>query len=122
MAYLSLFVTVPLTVLAVLFVVSNTADVSVYFYPGSEPLTAPFYVTGLVLLLGGFLAGAIFVSLHAQKTAFRFWQEKQKSARLEKDLDDLHRKVEKMEEERSVSAAALPAPAKRDTPALPFRR
>lgn len=120
MAYLSLFITVPLTVLAVLFVVSNTADVSVYVYPGSEPLTAPFYVAGLALLLGGFLAGAIFVSLHAQKTAFRYWQEKQKSARLEKDLDDLHRKVEKMEEEKV--AAAAPAPAKTETPALPFRR
>lgn len=107
MAYISWIITLPLTVIAVLFVVSNTEKVDFYLYPGAVAWSLPVYAVGLALLLGGFLAGALFVSLHAQKTMFRYWQEKNKSARLGKELDDMHRKSEAAE--TAAVAGTLPA-------------
>lgn len=116
-SWLSLFITVPITVLTVLFVVSNTGMMDIYPYPGAEAWSVPVYMTGLSLLLGGFLAGAMFVSLQAQKTWFRYWQEKQKTARLEKELDALHAKIEAQE-----TAATNTRPSSSAMPALPQSR
>lgn len=92
MNYLTLLITLPLTVFCILFVVSNTGDVSLFLYPGAPERQVPLYLLGMVLLGGGFFLGALFVGLHAQKTTVLYWREKQRAARFEKELDDLHAK------------------------------
>lgn len=93
MSYLTLLITIPLTIFAVLFAVSNDADVSVGLWPLDGRHEMPIYALGLGMLIGGFLLGALFVSILAQKTRFLFWQEQRKRARLEKELDSLHAKT-----------------------------
>jgi uncharacterized integral membrane protein len=91
MKYLTMLVSAPLTVFVVLFAVSNSADVSVALLPGDEGHAVPVHTLGLGMLALGFLCGAVFVSILAQRLRFRYWQEKKKSERLEKELDLLYR-------------------------------
>lgn len=92
MQYLTLLITLPLTVIAVLVVLSNGADVSLHFFPDDKTftLTAPLWQIVLGFLLAGFLFGALFVWILHQKARFRYWQESRKTVRLEKELEKLH--------------------------------
>lgn len=101
MSYLTLIITVPLTIFAVLFAVSNKAPVAVEFWPFTGVFETTINILGAVMLGGGFFLGALFVWIHSQKLRFKYWQESRKAARLEKELDLLHKKSE--------SVSALPA-------------
>lgn len=105
MAYLTLLITIPLTIFAVLFAISNDGDVALGLWPFDGRYTLPVWLFGLGLLGSGFFLGALFVWLLAQKTRFRYWQESRKSARLEKELEAIHAK----------------APPKETVPALPAK-
>jgi uncharacterized integral membrane protein len=96
--YLTLLITLPLTIFSVLFVVSNTGSISLYLYPGAPEQQVPIYLLGMVLLGGGFFLGALFVGLHAQKTTILYWREQQRAARLEKELDELQVKKDAAED------------------------
>lgn len=104
MNYLTLLITVPVTVFSILFVVANAGSVSLSVYPGAPEYTMPIYTLGIALLAGGFFLGALFVGLHAQKTTVLYWREKQRSARLEKELDDIQ--ARKDEDDKSLDAAS----------------
>src|SRR5690606_390358 len=91
-----MLVSVPLTLFVVLFAISNGTDVSVAFFPGDDGYTMPVHTLGLGLLALGFLSGAVFVSILAQRLRFRLWQEKQKAQRLEKELDLLYKERDRM--------------------------
>ena len=86
MTYLTLIITLPLTLFCVLFALSNMNDVQVSFWPLSWQETLPLYVVGLGLMAAGFVCGALFVWLGAQKTRLQLWKETRKSERLEKEL------------------------------------
>lgn len=92
MQYLTLLITLPLTVFAVLIVLSNGSDATLYLLPDDKDfaLTLPLWQVALGLLGGGFFLGALFVWLLHQKARFRYWQESRKTARLEKELEKLH--------------------------------
>lgn len=93
MAYITLFITVPLTLFAVLFAVSNTGDVSVSLQPFEESLTLRIYALGLGMLAIGFFLGALFVGLHSQKMRLQGWKQKRRAERLEKEIDALREKT-----------------------------
>jgi len=107
MQYLTLLITLPLTVLAVLLVLSNSAEVTLYLLPDEKDfaLTVPLWQAALGLLGGGFLLGALFVWLLHQKARFRYWQESRKTARLEKELEKLHAE-ETARKDRDAAAQA----------------
>lgn len=96
MQYLTLLITVPLALFSVLFVLANGDAVTFYLWPEDDLLsmTLPGWQFGLGMLFGGFFLGALFVSLLAQKTRFRYWQESRKATRLEKELEALHAAAE----------------------------
>jgi uncharacterized integral membrane protein len=100
LGFLTFIITLPLTVLTVVFAVSNAHSVQMYFYPGDTAHDIPMYMIGLSLLLGGFFLGALFVSLHAQKTLFQYWKEKSRAEALEKELDSIQKKSDAEEEQR----------------------
>ena len=108
MTYLTLLITVPLTLIAVFFAVANTTEAPFFLLPGAEAVTLPIYIVGLGMLLGGFLGGALFVGIHAQRTTYQLWQEKKRAAQLEKDLDALHKKHETLQEKTNAEKIALP--------------
>jgi uncharacterized integral membrane protein len=92
LAWLTLIVTLPLTLFAVLFAVSNGQTVEASLWPLERTLSLPLSLVGLGLLFAGFLCGALFVWIHAQKTRLRLWRETRRAARIEKELDVLSRK------------------------------
>jgi uncharacterized integral membrane protein len=98
MRYLALLITVPLTLCAVVFALSNTAIVS-FSFPPFESFSVPLNLLGLCLAGGGFFFGALFVWLHAQKTRIECWKQTRRADRLEKEIDALR-----------ATAEALPAP------------
>jgi uncharacterized integral membrane protein len=94
MAYLTLIITIPLTLFALAFAASNSTAVKAGLWPLEQTWELPLSILGLGMLGTGFLSGALFVWLLYQKMRYRYWQESRKVARLEKELDSLHQKAE----------------------------
>lgn len=116
MQYLTLLITLPLTVFAVLVVLSNSSDVTLFLLPDEQSfsVTVPLWQATLGLLGGGFFLGALFVWTLHQKARFRYWQESRKCARLEKELDKIHAaETARKDAEAAARAAVKPA----ETPA-----
>lgn len=107
MQYLTLLITLPLTLFAVLVVLSNGDAVTLYLLPEDKTfsLSLPLWQAALGLLGGGFFLGALFVWTLHQKARFRYWQESRKCARMEKELEKIHAE----ETARRDAAAAMPA-------------
>ena len=94
MAYLTLIISIPLTLFALAFAASNSAPVKAGLWPLEQTWELPLSILGLGMLGTGFLSGALFVWLLYQKMRYRYWQESRKVTRLEKELDSLHQKAE----------------------------
>lgn len=93
MRYLSLFISIPLVMIAGLVLVSNTGPVAFYLFPGTLPEQVPlgWMLTGT--LGTGFAAGALFVWLQAQRAVFEGWKQRRRADRLEAELEELHSKA-----------------------------
>jgi len=94
MAYITLIITIPLTVFAALFSLSNTGIVTLSLWPFEKTMDFGVNIFGLAMLGLGFLLGALFVWIQYQKIRLKLWQESRKTARLEKELDSLRQKPE----------------------------
>lgn len=90
MKYLTWLITLPLTVFALSFALSNDAEVQLSLWPFENTYKSGINVFGLSLLGAGFFLGALFVWILDQKMRFKYWQETRKSARLEKELETLN--------------------------------
>lgn len=108
MSYLTLIITLPLSVFAVLFAVSNAGDVTLGLWPLENRVTLSVSVFGLVMLGVGFFLGALFVWLHSQKLRFMHWKQSRRAAKLEKELGDLHKKNEA---QAAADVQASPSPS-----------
>lgn len=97
MKYITVLITLPLTVLMGFFVLSNTAKTSVFLYPDSPGYSLSVGMLGLVMLGTGFFFGALFVWIHDQKIRIKGWKDKKRADRLEKELDTLQKKIETLE-------------------------
>ena len=107
MNFLTLLISVPVTLFAVSFALSNTeALVSVGLWPFEEDFSLPLPVFALGLLGCGFFLGALFVWILSQRTVFRYWQEKRRGRRMEVELDDLHKKMEAETDRKSAGVVA----------------
>lgn len=94
MAYITLLITIPLTVFAAMFSLSNTGVITLSLWPFEKTIDFAVNIFGLGMLGIGFFLGALFVWLQYQKMRLKLWQESRKSARLEKELDSLRQKAE----------------------------
>ena len=104
MSWATLFITVPLTLLAVLFTVSNTVDVDVFVTPFDPAIPVPLYLVGLSALGGGFICGAAFVWIQGSKIRVKKWQETRRADRLEKELlEEKSRFIELQKQHLSTS-------------------
>ena len=106
MAYLTLIITIPLTLFALAFAASNSASVKFGLWPLEQTWDLPLSILALGMLGLGFLCGASFVWIMYQRLRFRHWQHSRKISRLEKELDGLTQKVV---EEPKTDVARPPA-------------
>ena len=107
MHYITLLITLPATVFAVLFAASNSGDVTVHFWPLKNEMTLPLSVVALSMLGAGFFLGALFVWIYSRKTVFECWKESRRAARLEKELEEMHRRREETETDSPPPPKAL---------------
>lgn len=129
----NLFITLPLTLFALSFALSNRLPVGVALWPLETAATpAPRLGTlGVVLLGAGFLLGALFVGLFAQGWRYRAWQQNRKNARLQQDLTAAEEKLAALARaaaaDKALAASSSQQPsggtqaALRDAEGGPFR-
>ncbi len=98
MRALSLFITVPLTLFALSFAVSNPSPVDVALWPFDGILLhQPLAIVVLALMGAAFFLGALFASFLSWSVRLRYWQEKRRTRRLE-------RQIRAIEDERAAAA------------------
>lgn len=86
MRYVSLLVTVPLTVFSILFAMSNIGKVSVSLTPVGPQAELPLWLVGLGLMGVGFFCGALLLWLGALRLRFSRRRALGQVARLEREL------------------------------------
>jgi len=77
MKYLSWIVSVPLTLVILLFVLSNSESVSLSLWPFITTITAPLYIFFILTVFVSFFSGFILMWLmqHPYRAAARKWQK-----------------------------------------------
>jgi uncharacterized integral membrane protein len=86
MRLLSFIITVPFSVFLLIFAVSNPQAVELRLWPLDAVVTQPVSIAVSVLMLAAFLCGALFVALQAWALRVRYWRERRKNERLEKEI------------------------------------
>jgi len=87
MHFLKFAVTIPISVIALLFAASNTTSVEVFLTPFHDAVTVPLYAVGLLALGIGFLGGALLVWFYSYRIRIEKWQETRRANRLEKEIE-----------------------------------
>lgn len=87
--WISLLVTLPVTIAVVLFAVSNRNMVAAELFPLPFTLEAPFYLYVLVSIIVGLLTGAAVTWIYGHNVRATARRESKRAARLEKELIDL---------------------------------
>lgn len=99
-------ISVPLTLLIILFAVSNRGPVDIGFWPTTFQITIPIYVLALVMIVVGFILGGTLVWTEATGDRLRARHFRRKSEGLEQDLE----KAKMRATEAEVALDALPKP------------
>lgn len=94
MKYLTFLISLPLTAFCAYLILANESRVNIALLPGLDGYDTTLGIVATAMVGVGFLSGALFVWIHAQKAVFKGWQEKKRADRLEKELDLLQKKNE----------------------------
>lgn len=106
MRYISLFITVPLAFMAIVFAVANPQIVDFKLAPvQGYDASLPLFAVALAALFIGLFCGALLVWLHSWPMRIEYWRQERKIDRLEKDLYAYEQK-----ERREESSPRLVAP------------
>jgi uncharacterized integral membrane protein len=103
-------VTIPVTVVVVLFTIGNLADVTINLWPLPWTIVAPLYLIVLVCLLAGFIIGAVVAWASGGRRRRRGRELADHNARLAHQIDELRR-------EQAVSQTQLVEVGRSDRPA-----
>lgn len=112
----TVFITLPLTLFALSFALSNSLPVGVNLWPFTfAAMPSPSLgVLGVVLLGSGFFLGAVFVGLWSQHWRYRAWQQQRRAERAERDLAAFEKKQQEHRDQIAAEIAGL----QEDKPAL----
>jgi len=116
MRFLSLLITIPLTLLTIVFVAYNTETTEVVINPiRALPTEMPLYYVGLAAMLVGFLSGALMVWISSYRLRIDKWQETRRTAQLEKEIEAQKVKIAKLESEQARQTPPVEAIQMRQT-------
>src|SRR5438105_1873862 len=93
----TMLVMVPLTLILVVFVVSNRAEVMLSLWPLSDGVAAPLYLLVLALFLMGALIGSVIAWLSGAKTRRALRQAGAEAERAEREARELSGRVTVLE-------------------------
>ena len=88
---LGLVVTLPLTLLVIVFALSNRGPVAIGLWPFDDLIEMPIYLLGLGALAVGFLAGAALASLGTLAARYRARREAKRAEAAERKLAEAAR-------------------------------
>jgi uncharacterized integral membrane protein len=76
MKYISWLITIPLTVLFLLFILSNRETTTLALWPFATTISAPLYLFFLLTVFVSFMAGLItmWLAQHKHRAAAKHWQ------------------------------------------------
>ena len=100
----SWLISLPLTLLIILFAVSNRGPVDIAFWPTTYQITVPIYALALLMIVVGFVLGGSIVWTEATGDRVRARRYRRKSESLEQDLE----KAKMRATEAEVALDALP--------------
>lgn len=89
-------------IIVLLFSISNRDLIVIEFWPLSFSLESPVYFPALIFGLVGFLSGGTIAWLSAGTNRKNARKAKRRASGLEKDLNTLQSKIEKLEQEKKV--------------------
>ena len=122
MRKLSWVLTVPITVICVVFALANREAVSVDLWPLALNFDPPLYVLVLGSLLIGFLLGTAVTWLAGGRTRDKARRAYYRASDLEREVSWLKRKhVQAQTQAKSQESAQLPSPAQLPSTAEPPR-
>ena len=105
MKRLSWIITLPITVVVVVFSIANSHEIAIDLWPFEASLALPLFVLVLVSLLVGFLVGACVMWITAGKTRSRARAAAHKASDLEREVASLKRQQAGAPAKTSVPAA-----------------
>ena len=108
MKRLSWIVTLPVTLVVVVFAVSNRDEVAINLWPTGLDLTIPFFAVVLGVFLAGFLVGAAIMWLSGAKGRNRARRLRYRAEELDRELNRLQRQAEAAKA-GAARTAAMPA-------------
>lgn len=111
----TVFITLPLTLFALSFALSNSLPVGVSVWPFTFSATPALSLglIGVVLLGSGFFFGALFVGLWSQHWHFRAWQYQRRAERAERELAAFEKKQQEHRDQIAADAVRAPSAAPR---------
>lgn len=93
MKYISWIVTLPLTVIAVIFAVSNLNDIAVAFWPFEQTFSLPLYIAVLATFVFGFVCGGMVLWFSAGKLRRRLRKLEFEAVGYKREIADLKQRV-----------------------------
>lgn len=108
MRHLSWIVTIPVTVVAVVFAVANRETVPLSFWPLPWSLDLPVYLIVLGCLLAGFLLGGFVAWVAAAPRRRRARQTTERARELAREVAELRRREAELKAARAEPTAPAP--------------
>jgi uncharacterized integral membrane protein len=101
-------VTLPVTLVVVVFAVANRGEVAINLWPTGLDLSVPFFAVVLGSFLTGFLVGAAIMWLSGAKARSRARRLRYRAEELERELNRLQRQAEAAKSAAGATPATPP--------------
>ncbi len=117
--WLSFLITLPVTLVVVLFAVSNRKVVEAELFPLPFTVEAPFYLYVLIAIIIGLLTGSAITWVYGHTARATARREAKRAAKLEKELIDLRAVALRMDAPPPSGSSVAYTPASTTLPLLP---
>ncbi len=93
MKYISWIITLPITVIVVIFAISNLNNISVAFWPFEGTFSLPLYIAVLTTFVIGFVCGGVVLWFSAGKTRRRARKFEYEAVGLKREVSSLKQQI-----------------------------
>ncbi|MDE1148799.1 MAG: LapA family protein [Azospirillaceae bacterium] len=121
MRYLSWIVSIPLSLVAIVFAISNRDGVTLGLWPLVDTITVPAFALVLVSLVVGFAIGGVVSWLSAGRHRRAARKEKARADQVQRDLDAARLHAADLEKRLVAAERAAPAPVSGEAKVMSLR-